>query len=168
VRAWNVRADMRRAAQRLWDFASQGGTVVVQYNVVDGQFSPNEPGTLGALGPYPIQLSRDRVTVEEAPVKAVLPDHALLNRPNRVLESDWAGWVQERGLYFATKWDEKYQAPIEMSDPGEAASRGSLLTARVGKGAYVMTGLSFFRQLPAGVPGAYKLFANLISAGKTQ
>jgi hypothetical protein len=76
--------------------------------------------------------------------------------------------MQERGLYFAGKWDEKYEAPLEMGDPGEPASRGSLLTAHVGKGAYVMTGLSFFRQLPAGVPGAYKLFANLISAGKNQ
>ncbi len=168
VRAWNVRPDLRRAAQRLWEYAREGGTVVVQYNVMDGQFFSNVAGTLQELGPYPIQLSRDRVTVEESPVKLVLPDHRLLNQPNRITERDWEGWIQERGLYFASKWDEKYETPIEMNDPGEAASRGSLLTARVGKGVYVMTGLSFFRQLPAGVPGAYKLFANLISAGKTQ
>jgi hypothetical protein len=168
VRAWNVRQDLRRAAQRLWEYAREGGTVVVQYNVMDGQFWSNEPGTLNSLGPYPVQLSRDRVTVEEAPVKLVLPDHPLLNAPNKITASDWDGWVQERGLYFAGKWDAKYETPLEMNDPGEAASRGSLLTARVGKGAYVMTGLSFFRQLPAGVPGAYKLFANLISAGKSQ
>ncbi len=168
VRAFNVREDLRRNSSRLWEYARQGGTVVVQYNVMDGQFWSNEPGTLNSLGPYPIQLSRDRVTVEEAPVKAVLPDHRLLNKPNKITERDWEGWIQERGLYFASKWDEKYETPLEMNDPGEAATRGSLLTARVGKGAYVMTGLSFFRQLPAGVPGAYKLFANLISAGKTQ
>ncbi|HPT25046.1 MAG TPA: hypothetical protein PLZ95_01420, partial [Bryobacteraceae bacterium] len=136
--------------------------------VMDGQFWSNEAGTLNSLGPYPVQLGRDRVTVEEAPVKALLPGHALLNTPNKISEEDWAGWIQERGLYFASKWDERYETPIEMSDPGETPSRGSLLTARVGKGAYVMTGLSFFRQLPAGVPGAYKLFANLISAGKIQ
>ena len=168
VRAFNVREDLRRNSSRLWEYARQGGTVVVQYNVMDGQFWSNEPGTLNSLGPYPVQLSRDRVTVEEAPVKLVLPDHPLLNAPNKIASSDWDGWVQERGLYFAGKWDAKYETPLEMNDPGEAASRGSLLTARVGKGAYVMTGLSFFRQLPAGVPGAYKLFANLISAGKSQ
>jgi hypothetical protein len=167
VRAFNVRADLRRSAQRLWEYARQGGTVVVQYNVMDGQFWSNEAGTLSSLGPYPVQLSRDRVTVEEAPVKAVLPDHALLNAPNKIVAADWDGWVQERGLYFAGKWDERYETPIEMNDPGEKPSRGSLLTVRVGKGAYVMSGLSFFRQLPAGVPGAYKLFANMISAGKT-
>ncbi|MBE0656524.1 MAG: PIG-L family deacetylase [Bryobacteraceae bacterium] len=167
VRAFNVREDLRRASSRLWEYARQGGTVVVQYNVMDGQFWSNEAGTLTSLGPYPVQLSRDRVTVEEAPVKAVLPDHALLNAPNKIVAADWDGWVQERGLYFAGKWDEKYETPIEMNDPGERPSRGSLLTVRVGKGAYVMSGLSFFRQLPAGVPGAYKLFANMISAGKT-
>ncbi len=161
-------ARSRRNSSRLWEYARQGGTVVVQYNVMDGQFWSNEPGTLNSLGPYPVQLSRDRVTVEESPVKLVLPDHPLLNAPNKIAASDWDGWIQERGLYFAGKWDEKYETPLEMNDPGEAASRGSLLTARVGKGAYVMTGLSFFRQLPAGVPGAYKLFANLISAGKTE
>jgi hypothetical protein len=168
VRAFNVREDLRRNSSRLWEYARQGGTVVVQYNVMDGQFWSNEPGTLNSLGPYPVRLSRDRVTVEEAPVKLVLPDHPLLNAPNKIVAADWEGWIQERGLYFAGKWDAKYETPLEMNDPGEAASRGSLLTARVGKGAYVMTGLSFFRQLPAGVPGAYRLFANLISAGKSQ
>jgi len=168
VRAFNVREDLRRASGRLWEYARQGGTVVVQYNVMDGQFWSNEAGTLNSLGPYPVQLGRERVTVEESPVKALLPGHILLNAPNRITDEDWAGWGQGRGLYFASRWDGRYETPIEMGDPGEAPSRGSLLTARVGTGAYVMTGLSFFRQLPAGVPGAYKLFANLISAGKAQ
>ena len=117
------------------------------------------------LGPYPFKLSRDRVTVEEAPVTFLEPEHPLLNFPNRLAPPDFDGWVQERGLYFAGTWDPKYETPIATHDPGETDKRGGLLFAKVGKGAWVYTGYAFFRQLPAGVPGAYRFFVNLVSAG---
>lgn len=166
VRAWNVREDLRAAHERLKEFARGGGTVVVQYNIMDGVFFGSEAGTLKNLGPLPVRISRDRVTVEEAPVTILKPDHALFRAPNAITAADFAGWVQERGLYFPGEWDAGYDALLELSDPGEEPLRGGLLAARTGKGLYVITSLSFFRQLPAGVPGAYRLFANLVSGGK--
>jgi LmbE family N-acetylglucosaminyl deacetylase len=168
VRAFNTRADVRANAGRLYEFAQNGGTVVVQYNVMEGGFMGGDPKLLERIGPYPIQLSRDRVTVEDSPVVLLKPDHPLLSRPNRITEADFTGWVQERGLYFAQKWDTKYETVIASHDPGEEPMPGGMLYARMGKGAYVFTAYSWFRQLPAGVPGAYRLFANLISAGKAQ
>lgn len=167
VRAWNNREDLRAAHQRLKDYARQGGTVVVQYNIQDGVFFGSEAGTLKNIGPLPLRISRDRVSVEEAPVRILIPDHPLLNAPNRITAADFDGWVQERGLYFPGDWDAGYDALIEMSDPGEPALRGGLLAARTGRGMYIITSLSFFRQLPAGVPGAFRLFANLVSGGKS-
>ena len=118
-------------------------------------------------GPYPFKVSTDRVTVEEAPVRFVHPDSPLLNVPNKITAADFTGWVQERGAYFASSWDkEHYEAPLAMSDPGEQQPNSSLLIAKHGKGYYVYTSLAFFRQLPAGVPGGYRLFANLVSLGK--
>lgn len=166
VRAWNNRGDLRAAHQRLRDFAREGGAVVVQYNIQDGVFFGSEAGSLKNLGPLPLRIGRERVTVEEAPVRFLLPDHPLLHAPNRITLADFENWVQERGLYFASEWDPGYDALLELSDPGEQPLRGSLLAARTGKGIYIITSLSFFRQLPAGVPGAYRLFANLVSGGK--
>jgi hypothetical protein len=167
VRAFNTRADLRAAIQRVFDYVNRGGTLVVQYNVLEGGFLAGDARALDRIGPYPIRIGRDRVTVEEAPVILVNPAHALLHKPNEITARDFESWVQERGLYFASEWDRRYQPLFEMNDPGEKPSRGATLVARYGKGAYVFTGLSWFRQLPAGVPGAYRIFANLLSAAKT-
>jgi len=159
VRAYNTRTALASAQARLLEYVAAGGTLVVQYNT-------GRETVTDRLGPYPLELSRDRVTVEGAPVSILVPDHLLLAGPNPITAADFAGWVQERGLYFPGSWDVRYDAPLAMADPGEPATRGAVLYATHGKGAYVYTGLSFFRQLPAGVPGAYRLFANLLAAGK--
>ncbi|HQQ79022.1 MAG TPA: PIG-L family deacetylase, partial [Thermoanaerobaculia bacterium] len=158
IRAFNTRPRLKQAVKRLEAYAEGGGTVVVQYNTT-GDLVTDE------LGPYPIKLSRDRVTVEEAPVTFVKPDSPLLTFPNKLTPADFDGWVQERGLYFAGSWDPRYETVLATHDPGESDKPGGLLYAKVGKGAWVYTGYAFFRQLPAGVPGAYRLFVNLVSAG---
>ena len=159
VRAYNTKDDLKFSQAALLDYVQNGGTLVVQYNTT-GELVTDR------LAPYPIKLSRARVTDETAEVRFRLPEHAVLNAPNRIVASDFAGWVQERGLYFPGEWDAAFVAPLSMNDPGEAPAEGSLLIAPYGKGQYVFTGLSFFRELPAGVPGAYRLFANLISLGR--
>ncbi|MBL4939226.1 MAG: LmbE family protein, partial [Lutibacter sp.] len=118
------------------------------------------------LAPYPLKLSRDRVTEENAEVRILNPTHELLNYPNKITQSDFNGWVQERGLYFPNEWDSKFEAILSMNDKNESAKNGSLLVAKYGSGNFIYTGLSFFRELPAGVPGAYRLFANMLSIGK--
>jgi LmbE family N-acetylglucosaminyl deacetylase len=159
VRAYNTRPSLAQAEDRLLAYVQGGGTLVVQYN--------NDRDLLtDRLGPYPIKLSRERVTDETAPVTVLAPDSPLLTTPNAISAADFSGWVQERGLYFPESWDPRYQAPLAMSDPGEKPLDGSVLFACVGKGSYVYTGLAFFRQLPAGVPGAIRLFANLLAGGK--
>lgn len=168
VRAWNNNAELRSNYARLFDYVQQGGTLVVQYNVVEGFFGGGDPTLFKNLGPYPVRLGRERITVEESPVRLLKPEHRLLSFPNQIRAADFDGWVQERGLYFPIEWDAKYEAVLEMTDPGEKPLAGAILYAPVGKGAYVLTPLAFFRQLPAGVPGAYRLFANLVSAGKAQ
>jgi hypothetical protein len=139
-------------------YAEAGGTLVVQYNTTSWPTS-----TPPTLGPFPFTIGHGRVTDENAAVTAS-PNPVLLS-PNAIGPEDWAAWVQERGLYFAETWDARYAAPLSMHDPGEQPLRGSLLVAKVGKGAFIYTGLSFFRQLPAGVPGAFRLFANLVDHG---
>jgi len=119
------------------------------------------------LAPYELQLSRDRVTDEFAEVRFLAKNHPLLNVPNKITKNDFEGWVQERGLYFPNKWGSEFTPIFSMNDKNEEAKEGSLLVASYGKGNYIYTGLSFFRELPAGVPGAYKLFANMLSVGKT-
>src|SRR5712692_1839039 len=160
VRAYNVNERMPFYHRKLMKYVSDGGTMVVQYNT--NNWISRIPVE---IGPYPFQISRDRVTDEDAPATFEAPHHPLLLRPNKLTEMDFAGWVQERGLYFASKWDERYQTVLSMHDPNEPPKRGGLLAVRYGKGAFVYTGLAFFRQLPAGVPGAYRLFANLIAYG---
>lgn len=159
VRAYNTRGRLRQAQKRLLEYVEAGGTLIVQYNTSGDVVT-------GDIGPYPLSLSRDRVTVEEAPVTFVQPEHPLLNAPNKITAADFDGWVQERGLYFPGDWDPRYETPLATHDPGESDRRGALLVARHGKGTFIYTGLAWFRQLPAGVPGAYRLFVNMISAGK--
>ncbi len=167
VRAYNTRPDLRANQGRLLEYVSNGGTMVVQYNVLEGGFVGGDPSSVANIGPYPIKIGRDRVTVEEAPVEPLV-DNPVLHKPNEIATKDYAGWVQERGLYFASEWDPKYQALFETHDPGEKPLRGGTLYARYGKGVYIFTAFSWFRQLPAGVPGAFRIFANFLSAGKTE
>lgn len=159
IRAFNTQEFMRYVNPRLLEYANNGGTYIVQYNTNRGLVTED-------IGPWPLKLSRDRVTVEEAEPTFLNPDHPVLNSPNKIEKSDFEGWVQERGLYFPNEWDEKYTPIIQWNDPGEDPTKGSLLVADYGKGAFIYTGISFFRELPAGVPGAYKLIANLISYKK--
>lgn len=161
VRAYNTRPRIKQQQTRLLEYVNNGGTLLVQYNVVFGLDIKN-------LGPYPFKISNDRVTVEEAPMTAVNKNHPLLNFPNKISDNDFLNWVQERGLYFSNEWDSQYQTIFTCNDPGENAKAGSLLYAKYGKGIYMYTGISFFRQIPAGVPGAYRLLVNLISAGKNK
>lgn len=159
VRAYNTNNALKFAQSALLQYVKNGGTVIVQYNTSNGLVTDS-------LGPYPFKLSRDRVTVEDAPVRLLQPQHPVLLSPNKITASDFEGWVQERGLYFPDQWDSRYQALLSATDPGESPKDGGLLVARYGKGYYIYTGYAFFRQLPAGVPGAFRLFTNLISIGK--
>jgi LmbE family N-acetylglucosaminyl deacetylase len=165
VRAYNVRADLRANQQRLLEYVRNGGTMIVQYNVAEGgPFGGRRSGELAHIGPYPLEIGRARVSVEEAPVKFLAPDDPVLTVPNHISERDFEGWIQERGLYFASQWDAHYRALFETHDPGDRPQQGSMLVAPYGKGVYIFSAFSWFRELPAGVPGAYRIFANLLSA----
>lgn len=155
IRAYEVREDLRAAAEQLLDFVRAGGVVVAQYN----------RASLGSLPPYPLEVGRGspRVTDETAPVRLLDPQAPIFTTPNRIGAADFEGWVQERGLYFGGEWDSAWMPQLEMNDVGEEPTRGSLLVASVGDGVFMYTGLSFFRQWADAVPGAYRLFANLIS-----
>ena len=156
IRAFNVLESLKYKNQLLFDFAAQGGTLIVQYN------TSRRMQTKKIL-PYPIELSRDRVTDENSRVRIVEPNHPALNYPHKITAKDFEGWVQERGLYFASNWDNKITPLLGMNDELESEKLGSLLVAPHGNGTIVYTGLSFFRELPAGVPGAYRLLLNLIA-----
>ncbi len=160
IRAYNIVDALKFKQDILFDFVEKGGNMIVQYNT-SRRVKTNK------LAPYSLTLSRDRVTDETAPVTFIAPNHEVLNYPNKIEASDFDGWVQERGLYFPSNWDENFTPIFAMNDPGESAKRGSLLIAKYGQGHYIYTGLSFFREFPAGVSGAYKLFANMLSLGKT-
>jgi len=169
VRAYNVRPDLTANQGRVLDYVRGGGTLVVQYNVVeDRRFNPRADPALDRLGPYPFKLGRGRVTVEEAPMEFMSMKSPLLRAPNAITAQDFEGWVQERGLYFASEWDPRYETVLSTHDPNEKGLPGGTLFTRYGKGAYVFSSYSWFRQLPAGVPGAYRLFANFLSAAKVQ
>ncbi|MCZ6793390.1 MAG: PIG-L family deacetylase [Planctomycetota bacterium] len=164
IRAYKDRSDLVANNRRLLEYVARGGVMIVQYN----KYEFNR----AQYGPYPLSISRphDRVTDENAPVKVLVPDSPLFHAPNELTAADWRGWVQERGLYFLGSWDERYIPLLEIEDPfpyNPGKKRGALVMARHGKGVYVYTGLGFFRQLPAGVPGAYRLFANLLSLSRT-
>ncbi|MFZ0639565.1 MAG: PIG-L family deacetylase [Candidatus Acidiferrales bacterium] len=163
IRAYELRPDLMSANHRLLDYVERGGTLIVQYQ---RDFAWNK------LLPAPFRATMDqqaeRITDENSPVRFVDPGSPLLNYPNHITADDFRGWIQERGLYFWGQWDSRYQAVLAMHDPGESDALGGLVWARDGKGIYIYTGLAFFRQLPAGVPGAYRLFVNLLSASQAQ
>lgn len=159
VRAYNTREGLKLSKENLLHYIENGGTLVVQYNVASSQLTDQ-------IGPYPLTIGRDRVSRENAPVAFLEPEHPLLNFPNKITAKDFEGWIQERGLYFASQWDDKYETILSCHDPGEPDKKGGLLYARYGKGIFIYTAYAWFRQLPAGVPGAFRLFANMISAGK--
>jgi hypothetical protein len=183
IRAYDTRDDVKQHNGRLLEYVKNGGTLIVQYNAGVADFNgvtlPQQTGPIppkpdpnspipGKLVPYPAELSRDRVSVEDAPVTVLEPQNPVFHYPNEIKATDFDGWVQERGLYFMDRWDPQYHALLSCHDPNEPERKGGLLEAKYGKGTYVYTGYAFFRQLPVGVPGAVRLFVNLLSAGHEQ
>ncbi|MFD1162535.1 PIG-L family deacetylase [Hwangdonia seohaensis] len=159
IRAYNVLDDIQFKQQQLFDFVKNGGNMIVQYNTSRGI-------KVDHLAPYDLKLSRDRVTNENAEVRFLKPEHPILNYPNKITQKDFEGWTQERGLYFPDEWANEFTPILSMNDKNESPKDGSLLVAKYGKGHYIYTGLSFFREFPEGVSGAYRLFANMLSIGK--
>lgn len=159
IRAFNTLDALAYKKEDLFEYVENGGTLITQYTTTWNL-------DIEETAPYELQLSRDRVTVEEAEVRFLKPNHPVLNSPNKITQKDFDGWVQERGLYFADKWAPEFEAILSSNDPGEDPKDGGLLVAKYGEGYYVYTGYSWFRELPAGVPGAYRIYANLISLGK--
>ncbi len=159
IRAYNINDAMINGNKILMDFVEKGGTVIVQYNTSRGLIADK-------IGPYPFKISDERVTVEEAWPTILQKEHPLLNTPNKIVDEDFNDWVQERGLYFSNLWDGRYETILKWSDPGEEPQQGSILVTDYGEGKFIYTGISFFRQLPAGVPGAYRLLINMISYGQ--
>lgn len=160
IRAYNVVEELQSKQPTLLEYVKEGGTLIAQYNT-SGRWGNTKIGA-----PYPMKLSRDRVTDEYSDVKVLAKDHPLMNFPNKITQKDFEGWTQERGLYFPNEWSDEYTPILSMQDKGENAKEGSLLVAPYGEGHYIYTGLSFFRELPAGVSGAYRLFSNMLSIGK--
>ena len=160
IRAYNIHEWLNSAYDELMNYVNNGGTMLVQYNTN----SFVGPVRSSRIGPYDFTITNARVTDEESAVEFLAKDNALLNWPNKISSKDFSGWVQERGIYFADKWADQYKPILAMKDPGEKENRnGSLIVAEYGKGRFIYTGLVLFRQLPAAVPGAYRLFANLIA-----
>jgi hypothetical protein len=159
IRAYDVRTDVREQNRRLLEFVNRGGTLILQYNQSTNLF--NE----GHYTPFPATMSNARVSVEEQPVEILAPAERVFSYPNKITTKDFDGWVQERGLYFMSQWDPQFKPLLACNDPGEPQQKGGMLMAHYGKGVYIYSGYAFFRQLPAGVPGAVRLFVNLLSAG---
>jgi len=159
IRAYDTQKDVVANNKKLLDYVSAGGTLVVQYNAGAGDFNN------GHFTPFSAQLSRGRISVEEAPVEILAVDDGVFHYPNQITQRDFEGWVQERGLYFMDQWDSNFKPLLSSHDPGEQPLKGGLLRAQYGKGTYIYTGYAFFRQLPAGVPGAIRLYVNLLGAG---
>jgi hypothetical protein len=156
IRAYNTQEQIANWQPALLAYAKDGGVVVIQYNTTSDLKTKE-------IGPFPLEISRDRVTDENAEMRILAPDHPLMNTPNKITAEDFKGWVQERGLYFPNKWDPAWTPILSCNDPGEKPLDGGLLVAKSGSGYFIYTGYSWFRQLPAGVPGAYRLFANMVS-----
>jgi len=159
IRAYDTRTDVREHNRRLLDFVNRGGTLIVQYNQGTAAFND------GHYTPYPATEANVRVSVEEQPVEILAPEEQVFNWPNKITQKDFDGWVQERGLYFMSQWDAQFKPLLACNDPGEPPQKGGLLLAHYGKGIYIFSAYGFSRQLPAGVPGAIRLFVNLVSAG---
>jgi hypothetical protein len=160
IRAYNVKPELINFKDEMMQYVAQGGNLIVQYNTATSSVKEMD------LGPYPFKVSRDRVTEENAPATFIDSTHELLNRPNKITQKDFENWVQERGLYFASDWDKNYQTIISWGDTDQEQLEGGLIVAKHGEGHYIYTGISFFRELPNGVEGAYRLFANLLSYGR--
>ncbi len=158
IRAYDTQNNLAKNNARLLDWVKAGGTLITQYNTGVGDFNS------GKFTPYPAILGRARVSVEEAPVNILAPENPIFHMPNEITAKDFDGWIQERGLYFMTSWDAKFAPLLESHDPDEAVQKGGMLEAQYGKGLYIYTGYAFFRQLPGGVPGAVRLYVNLLSA----
>jgi LmbE family N-acetylglucosaminyl deacetylase len=159
IRAYDTRTDVREHNRRLLDYVNRGGTLIVQYNQGTGAFND------GHYTPYSATEANVRVSVEEQPVEILAPEEQVFNWPNKITQKDFDGWVQERGLYFMSQWDAQFKPLLACNDPGEPSQKGGLLLAHYGKGIYIFSAYGFSRQLPAGVPGAIRLFVNLVSAG---
>ena len=160
IRAYNTKEKLKFYNAKLLDYVKNGGTVVVQYNTNGRDLLVPD------FGPFPLKLGRGRTTEEDTEIRILKPEHPVLNSPNKITQKDFSGWVQERGLYFLSEWDAQYEAILSCNDVGEKKEDGGLVIGKYGKGYFIYTGYSFFRQMPAGVPGAYRLFANLLSLGK--
>jgi hypothetical protein len=159
IRAYDVRTDIREQNRRLLEYVNRGGTLIQQYNQSTGIFNQ------GHYTPYPATMSRERVSVEKQPVEILAPQDRIFSWPNKITSRDFDGWVQERGLYFMSDWDSHFQPLLSSNDPGEPPRKGGMLMAHYGKGIYIYSGYAFFRQIPAGVPGAIRLFVNMVGAG---
>jgi LmbE family N-acetylglucosaminyl deacetylase len=159
IRAFNTQDRISNWLSEVFEYVKNGGLAIAQYNTL-ADLKTNQ------FGPYPLEISRDRVTDENAPVRVLAPNDALMNIPNKITPKDFDGWVQERGLYFPNKWDAAWTPVLSCNDPNEKPLDGGLLVAKSGKGFFIYTSYSWFRQLPAGVPGSYRLFANMLSLGK--
>jgi hypothetical protein len=160
VRAYNTVQVLANKQNILFDFVKQGKTMIVQYNTTDDIVTPN-------IAPYPLKISRDRVTEENAEVRFLAPNHPVLNNPNTITTKDFEGWKQEQGLYYPNEFDKAFTPILSSNDKGETPKNGALLIAPYGKGQYIYTGLSLFRELPEGVTGAFKIIANMISLKST-
>jgi LmbE family N-acetylglucosaminyl deacetylase len=165
-RGYQAHPELIAANQKLLDYAQQGGMLIVFYHKTN-EWNPDEKAGRAQLAPYPILLGNSRVTDENAPVEFTDPRHPLLNFPNKITARDFEGWIQERGLYFPREWDKRYTAPLSMSDAGEPALQGGLLAADYGRGRYIYTSIVWYRQLREGIPGAYRVLANMLSYGRT-
>jgi hypothetical protein len=159
IRAFNVKEALRFEKEELFEYAENGGHLIIQYNKDDDALVTD------LITPYELNPSHERVTEEDAEAKLLKPEHPVFNEPNEIDDSDFEGWVQERGLYFADRWDDRFDPLISWHDEGESPKKGGLLMAEHGEGTITYTGIAFFRQLPAGVPGAYRLFDNLVQYG---
>jgi len=159
IRAYNVVNALAIKQNILLDFVKNGKTMIVQYNTLDDLVTKE-------IAPFPLKISRDRVTEEDADVRFLAPNHPVLNYPNKITVDDFKGWKQEQGLYYPSEWDSNFTPILSANDKGEKPKNGALLIAKYGKGNYIYTGLSFFRELPEGVPGAFRLLANIIAIGK--
>jgi hypothetical protein len=159
IRAYNTHDRIANWFPELLAYVKAGGVVIAQYNTL-AELKTEQ------FGPYPLEISRDRVTDENAEVRILAPNHPLMNIPNKITSKDFEGWVQERGLYFPKTWDPAWMPILSSNDPKEKPLDGGLLVAKFGKGYFIYTSYSWFRQLPAGVPGAYRLFANMLSLGR--
>ena len=162
VRAFNIDRSLTQLKSEVMRYIEYGGNVIVQYNTSSRWNNLD----LNDFLPHKLQISRNRVSEEDALVSIINPKHPALNTPNKVSNYDFDGWVQERGLYFPNEWSENYETLISSNDKGEGPNDGGILISEIGKGHFIYTSYSWFRQLPAGVPGAYKIFSNLLSLGK--